>query len=759
MRFYSRAATAFVGFKRAAERLRQIDWFATFRAMREVRMADWEGRFTSKEQVVSQLHWYIQAYGGQEAQRHLDREAQRLSKFYPALVFKSLLRKIGRKPDQIILWVRRNLIHVDTYAPTISTQMNRMLTPLETLFIGLGQCGTFANLAAVLLFHAGYRSRLWAVHGHTFLEYRTESGRWQLEDVDVLPPTTRLPRGLSMQSLRESRVDWTPILEALPSRNRIPLTQCFLPTDKEGKLYEIGQRDWFYGFSIGTNTFTVPPLPPEQFPFCKSVGLTDDGRGYLLSFDIHSDANFVVTACFSRARLGDPLETLEGAQHDVFLAASIEEVVGRHLEQGDEIVWARVNKTHPEVQIVPGLKGTLWLTILLHREDMPTAFPFLEFQSRELLPTRQEQEPAPGQEGAGATCPDSDDTAIWKETFRRVASHHPNAFRRSADAAVLARSHRDLVRQRLPQATAVLDAGCGTGEWAIALARTYERVVAIDLNSPRLRFLQELLLTSNLRPPIRVLQGSLEQLPFEAGSFDLIYCRGVIFLIDAEWCLMELSRVLRPGGTVFLNVNADAWSLHHRLEDAGPDPDASRQGRDTLYNTIWRRSGPEVWPVVTRTSGSWRRELSGLEVTDAQQLSRLDVDTLLGCYERVLSSLGSSDRMMVRRLELQARRACGDEHLSVIIADLLAIGAGLRTRHSSSVSSQAWLPKELKELSEKLGFEGFKWGPVFQGRTLEGGEPLDYGVMRRERNSQHHAKQHFRGAVTVWECEFEKPYA
>ncbi len=52
--------------------------------------------------------------------------------------------------------------------------------------------------------------------------------------------------------------------------------------------------------------------------------------------------------------------------------------------------------------------------------------------------------------------------------------------------------------------------------------------------------------------------------------------------------------------------------------------------------------------------------------------------------------------MVVRRLELQARRACGDEHLS---------------------------------------------------------------VMRRERNSQHHAQQHFCGAVAVWECEFEQPYA
>ncbi len=41
----------------------------------------------------------------------------------------------------------------------------------------------------------------------------------------------------------------------------------------------------------------------------------------------------------------------------------------------------------------------------------------------------------------------------------------------------------------------------------------------------------------------------------------------------------------------------------------------------------------------------------------------------------------------------------------------------------------------------------------------ERGEPLDYSAMRRERNSQHHAQQHFRGAVAVWECEFEKPYA
>ncbi len=96
MRFYSRAATVFVGHKRVAERLRQIDSLATLQAMREVRMADWEGRFTSKEQVVAQLHWYIPAYGGQGGGRASrlwrDETREELAAPCPA----ALLRSRGR---------------------------------------------------------------------------------------------------------------------------------------------------------------------------------------------------------------------------------------------------------------------------------------------------------------------------------------------------------------------------------------------------------------------------------------------------------------------------------------------------------------------------------------------------------------------------------------------------------------------------------------------------------------------------------------
>lgn len=136
------------------------------------------------------------------------------------------------------------------------------------------------------------------------------------------------------------------------------------------------------------------------------------------------------------------------------------------------------------------------------------------------------------------------------------------AFERAAhgydDAAVLQREvgRRMLERLDLIRLTpkTVLDAGCGTGEGAIALLKRYRRatVVALDLACEMLRHTRRR--SGWLRRP-QLACGDAESLPFADGCLDLIYSN-----LTLQWCneldqaLAEFRRVMRPGGLLMFST-------------------------------------------------------------------------------------------------------------------------------------------------------------------------------------------------------------
>lgn len=104
----------------------------------------------------------------------------------------------------------------------------------------------------------------------------------------------------------------------------------------------------------------------------------------------------------------------------------------------------------------------------------------------------------------------------------------------------------------------VLDAGCGFGQWALALAELNERVVACDVSSQRVALAAELARDAGI-DNVTFAEASLSALPYPDASFDGVFCYGVLPLTPWRDALAELARLVRPGGALYVNANGFGW--------------------------------------------------------------------------------------------------------------------------------------------------------------------------------------------------------
>lgn len=89
-----------------------------------------------------------------------------------------------------------------------------------------------------------------------------------------------------------------------------------------------------------------------------------------------------------------------------------------------------------------------------------------------------------------------------------------------------------------------LELGCGTGVFT-ALARTSGAdITAIDL----CRDLLDMARSKSPGATARLIVGNIEAMPFQEGAFDAIYGSSVLHHLDVRVALVEILRVLKPGG-------------------------------------------------------------------------------------------------------------------------------------------------------------------------------------------------------------------
>lgn len=108
----------------------------------------------------------------------------------------------------------------------------------------------------------------------------------------------------------------------------------------------------------------------------------------------------------------------------------------------------------------------------------------------------------------------------------------------------------------------VLEAGCGTGRGSQQLVRRGASVFALDIGFNLVKYTHQHCLCD-------VLVGSILSLPFPTGFFDVVFSTEVIeHTPDPLQAVLEMYRVLKPGGHLVLSTPNWLWQLPVRLASA-----------------------------------------------------------------------------------------------------------------------------------------------------------------------------------------------
>jgi tRNA (cmo5U34)-methyltransferase len=128
-----------------------------------------------------------------------------------------------------------------------------------------------------------------------------------------------------------------------------------------------------------------------------------------------------------------------------------------------------------------------------------------------------------------------------------------------------------------PQARAVLDVGCGAGNYTLKLLERLPGldVTLLDLSRPMLDRAVERV-SAATRGKVTAVQGDVRQADLPTGGYDVILAAAVLHHLrgDAEWkgVFSRFHRLLRPGGSVWIS-------------------DLVRHDNPAVQAAMWRRYG------------------------------------------------------------------------------------------------------------------------------------------------------------------------
>jgi SAM-dependent methyltransferase len=218
-------------------------------------------------------------------------------------------------------------------------------------------------------------------------------------------------------------------------------------------------------------------------------------------------------------------------------------------------------------------------------------------------------------------------------------------------------------------AVRVLDIGCGAGQELRPFLRDSRSLgVGVDLSPEAGRAGRQLFAAEQPGSRVGFTRAGAEHLPFGPESFDVVICRLALPYTDNARALEEMSRVLKPGGVLFLKFHHARYYLLKLREAlwAGRFKSAIHASRVLLSGCLYhvtgsqrrgRLAGLETFQTVWLLERELRR--FGLQMERALKDSVPAAPSLLVRRERTNSAEGTAPS---RRLSSRAEAATVHSH-------------------------------------------------------------------------------------------------
>jgi tRNA (cmo5U34)-methyltransferase len=159
-----------------------------------------------------------------------------------------------------------------------------------------------------------------------------------------------------------------------------------------------------------------------------------------------------------------------------------------------------------------------------------------------------------------------------------------------------------------PQATAILDIGCGAGNYTLKLLAQLERVAGLPQTNVSLVDLSRAMLDRALTRvspatagQVSIQQGDIRELSFADSSFDTVLAAAVLHHLrtESEWraVFSKIFRVLKPGGSFWISdliehTNSAVQSLMWEQYGAYLSAFKGAEYRDHVFAYIAQEDSP-----------------------------------------------------------------------------------------------------------------------------------------------------------------------
>src|SRR6202521_3955940 len=167
----------------------------------------------------------------------------------------------------------------------------------------------------------------------------------------------------------------------------------------------------------------------------------------------------------------------------------------------------------------------------------------------------------------------------------------------------------------------VLDYGCGQGEEAVYLARMGAHVTAIDISPVGVRLTKERARLNGVGDRVGAMLMRCDPTEFPSESFDVIHGFGILHHIGLRIGMMEIKRLLRPGGRGLFFEHMSNSKTMDRLRPK--EKNYTRGERPLTWKEI-QEIRPEFSRMVTRPFHISSRLRKRIQVLDRPAVKRID---------------------------------------------------------------------------------------------------------------------------------------